>query len=374
VSWLGRLADPNFLNVLLWIPAHSGPTRFKIVAGLTLASIATFGVASKVRDRIRPRLIGFELALTVSAALNILDRWDERRKRLARIAAIIDFFSIPALTLLIADLCFWAALSVPFEVPWLKGVGVLMGWAALAVLPIGWAEDVAMLRSLSSSPGSKSVYVTRLFASFKYGILAIATAFLLCRFEYFVYQLIEPAVRLYPRSTLALLAAVSAGFGLWMLQLAKPLHPSLLMLHLAPSREAANRVLNRWGAKRQMAQRANLVDTVFAILSTVTLAFLFFRLAGPPENAPILASVSQSVGWFMLLAGTCHVAQNVGAEAALREKKMGWWISICRTCGGLRVSLFFLGGLWGGFLWLRWEGAFVARLLRAIQTTAGAGR
>jgi len=110
----------------------------------------------------------------------------------------------------------------------------------------------------------------------KYGILATAAALLLCRLEYLVYQLIEPVVRHHPKSMLTALAALSAGFGIWMLQLANPLHPSLLMLHLAPSREAANRVLSRWGAKRQRdALWANRVDIVFAILSMQTLAFFF---------------------------------------------------------------------------------------------------
>lgn len=374
MSKLHRFFEPSLPDVLDWILAH------KIAAGLMLVTMAViFFVWNVVRKQVRPRLIAYELAGSRDSALHILVKWGATGKFWARCAILIDFLFLPALAVPIAYFCFWAAASMRPGVevehgravgvmregfPWLAWLGVRLGWATLGALLSGWAENLIMLLTIARGRGTKSVLLTRLFACLKYGILSVAAAVLICRFEYYVYEKLEPLVDTRHGHMLAVLAAASALAGMWMLKLATPLHPSLLTLQLAPSSNAANRVLARWGAKRQLiARRANRVDSLFAILYTETLAFLFFGIAHRLHDWPILTSLTRSVGWYMLLAGTCHLAQNCGVEAALRDHKMGWWIQISRSCGALRFFLLFLGGLWAGFLVLLAE----AHLLSSIQ-------
>lgn len=392
MSWLRSLADLDRLNDLAWALTCAFPHFFPIVAGsLLLLTAAIIFVSNAVRDPVRPRLIGFELAPSPGSALHILDKWRKPGKLRARALHAIwsDSLVLLFIAALISYLCFWAAItvsdpsSVPSPQPWLALIGVLLGWATLVALLSGWAGNIAMLVTIARDQGTTSVFLSRLFASVKYVILAFAVAFLLCRLEFFVYQrllLVVAAVAAYHatlavNATLAVLAVASVLTLLKVRRLANTLHPSLLMLQLAPSRDAANRLLARWSAKRRRAaRRANRFDMLFAILSTVTLAFFFFRSG--PEKWPLMdwlpqsgffsfvfsfgkranpGSLSWCVGWFMLLAGTCQVAQDLGAWAALREGEMGWWIRICRSLGALRFALLFLGCLWVGVLVLLGE-------------------
>jgi hypothetical protein len=392
MNWLHRCPDRERYNLLVWILPDPSPYFLLFVAlVLTVVTIAIYIVSRAIRKPLRPRLISFEFARSSNTARNILDHWVVQGKlHQARKAILFDFLLLlPSVVALAAYLCFWAAMFV-VEATWMARIGVVMAWAALAALLIGWAEGRALWVTIARGGGTKSVFLARLFARLKYAILAFAAAFLLCYIEYFFYENLVHRLAPDPGTfavvgTFAVLFAVSAYVGSRVLQLAKPLHPSLLMLHLAPSSVKANRVLARWGEKRKIARKANNVDIAFAILYSETLAFLFFQLR--PGNWLILkslprcacsskialgfgnwawlSSLTWGVGWCMLLAGTFHVAQNVGAWAALLEGGMGWWIRICRSLGALRVLLLFFCGLWGGFLLLLWE----AHLLSFVVCT-----
>jgi hypothetical protein len=404
MSW-PHLGNPDWFNVLAGtLGKKPFLNNHPIVAGsLLLVTAVIIFVSNAVRDPVRPRLIGFELAPSPGSALHILDKWRAPGKLRARNAILSDFLVLLFIAALISYLCFWAAITVSKQPvstkqPWLALIGVLLGWATLVALLCGWAGNVAMLVTIARDQGTTSVFFSRFFASLKYGILAFAVAFLLCRLEYFVYQkllwvveyekLQHPVTAYY--ATLSVLFVASVLTLLKVRKLANTLHPSLLMLQFAPSRDAANRLLARWSAKRRRAaRRANWFDMLFAILYTVTLAFFFFRLKDALGAWPLLSksagfseivfkfgtwanpsSLSWCVGWFMLLAGTCQVAQDLGAWAALREGEMGWWIRICRSLGALRFALLFLGCLWVGVLVLLGETHVLMYVLCKIHITA----
>ena len=137
-----------------------------------------------------------------------------------------------------------------------------------------------------------------------------------------------------------------------------------MMLHLAPSVPAANAVLARWGSKQQEKARiANAENALFALLYGETLAILAFGLAGSMKPTSLWFSTGRAVGWFTLLAATCHVIQNCCAEAALRGQRMGWWLNVCKAAGAIRVLLLYAAGVWFGLLLLSGELWLAAKAL-----------
>lgn len=378
-----RLAHAS--NLLSYVLTHIPSYRQWLVIGpLALLSLGIAYVQYVVRRELSRRFASFEFARTRAAAITIVNEWQADGRFAAQFAIVLDFFFLLFFGLLFAYLSFWAAnsiLSGPVQVVWLAAIGVLAGWIALLAMLAGWIENWAMLVTIIALAKQKkrirTIYFTSVVATIKYTGFSIAVAFLLFRFEYFIYdsyaQLgpyfanwigVNRVVANWIGITFFLLLTGIAG--LRMLRASASLYPSLMMLHLAPSIPAANRVLARWGSRqRPMAQVANAENALFALLYGETLAILAFRLAVWLQPISSLwFATGRAVGWFALLAATCHVIQDCCAEAALIERRMGWWIDVCKAGGAIRVLLLYVVGTWFGLLLLLGELRLAARALQ----------
>ena len=86
---------------------------------------------------------------------------------------------------------------------------------------------------------TRTIYFTSVVATIKYVGFSIAIAFLLFRFEYFIYDQLGAFANWIGITFFFVLTGIA---GLRMLRASAPLYPSLMMLHLAPSIPAAPRM------------------------------------------------------------------------------------------------------------------------------------
>jgi hypothetical protein len=395
-KWLARMVNAlphvaerltNAFNPLSHVHYHR---QWVVVGSLALLSFGIAYVQYVVRGELSRRFASFEFARTAGRAINIFDEWRADGRFAAQFAIVLDFFFLLFFGLLFSYFSFWAANSIlggpeerPEKVVWLAAIGVVIGWIALLAMLAGWFENGAMLvtiTALGKQKDPKTIYFTALLATIKYVGFSIAIAFLLFRFEYFIYDICDqlaPFIAKWIGATLLLLATGIAG--LRMLRASASLYPSLMMLHLAPSIPAANRVLARWGSKQQATARsANAENALFALLYGEMLAIFAFRLAdwlklhSSLRLAPWWFATGRAVGWFALLAATCHVVQNCCAEAALRQRRMGWWLDVCKAGGAVRVLLLSLAGGWFGLLLFSGELWLAGTALRWIKSLTAA--
>jgi hypothetical protein len=371
-AWLVRMIDAlshvaerlaHASNLLSYILTHVPAYRQWLVVGpLALLSFGIAYIQYFTRRELSRHFASFEFARTRAAAITIFEEWRAGGRFAAQVSIVLDFFFLLFFGLLFAYLSFWAAnsiLSGPAQVVWLAAIGVVVGWITLLAMLAGWIENWAMLVTIIALAKQKkrirTIYFTAVVAMIKYVGFSIAIAFLLFRFQYFIYDKLGPSFANWIGIPFFLLLTGVAGMR--MLRASAPLHPSLMMLHLAPSIPAANRVLARWGSKqRPIAQVANAENALFALLYGETLAIFAFRLAELLK--PISTwwyATGRAVGWFVLLAATCHVIQNCCAEAALIERRMGWWLDVCKAGGAIRVCLLYVAGTWFGLVLVRGE-------------------
>ena len=326
----------------------------------------------------RPRLIDFEFSRSPAFATWVLGQWRSvAATGLAKATVIMDTFVVlPTVAAFFAYLCIWAAASMRSDAPWLTALGALAACAPPAALVVGISENTTMMVMIMRGGAKGAAIACRILASAKYALFALSATFLLFRAEYFVYEKLAGQVRNHPVWWLVGLAFAWLCAGLLVFRLGAALNPPIGRLQLAPSSAAADRLLQRWGRRRRMiAEQVNAADVLLAVVYSETLAVFSFYLADVflKQNRAIFAVAARGVGWFMILAGTCHVAQNIGAHAALVVNRMGWWLQVCRACGSIRVGLLFIGGAWFGFLVLWKESILVRDAMNWIQAAVGTG-
>ena len=380
-AWFVRMMDvlshvterlANAFNPLSNVLPHVH-RQWLVVGPLALLSFGIAYVQFGARRELSSRFASFEFARTHAAATTIFEQWRTGGRFVAaQFSIVLDFFFLLFFGSLFAYFSFWAAYSIlsgAVQVVWLAAIGVAIGWITLLAMLAGWIENWAMLVTiiaLGKQKQTPAAYLTAVLATIKYVGFSVAIAFLLFRFQYFLYDSYEqlgPYFAMWIGVNWIVVNSIGITFlllltgiaGLRMLRASAPLYPSLMMLHLAPSVSAANAVVARWGSKQKKAraQVANAENALFALLYGETLAIFAFRLAEWLKPiSPWWYATGRAVGWFVLLAATCHVIQSCCAEAALRGRRMGWWLDVCKTGGAIRVLLLYVAGAWFGLLLL----------------------
>ena len=199
--WNALVHSPGWvahtLNPLLHIPVP--PNREWLVVGaLALLSSVIAYVQYVARGELSRRFASFEFARTPPEAMTIFADWRAGGRFAARLTIVLDFFFLLFFGLLCAYLSFWAAKSIPYDgwaqLVWLAAAGVVIGLIALLSIFAGWIENWAMwmtIRALVKQKKIRFTYVTALLATIKYVGFSIAIAFLLFRFQYFLYDIIN---------------------------------------------------------------------------------------------------------------------------------------------------------------------------------------
>jgi hypothetical protein len=368
-------------------PLHWGWLDYWIVVGglLLLTLIAGFVVAW-IAKPLKVRIIRLELAESIDEANRILAKWSAgNHLRRARSAIIADYvftlFYPPLSALLVLGLVRYEMVrSRTMPGPAQLGVGVAIG--LLTCLVWDGLENTAMLRTLKLGATTARVDATRWFARFKFGGLAIGVSYVF----FWIFYRMEVGIAILasdsPRTVGWVIFAGFAVMGSVMFMTARTLKPSLMMLQLAPSRSAVNRVLAKWdGGMRETAQRAIGLDVLFVMLYT-GVAALFFGTAGRSSGPTlwilaaieatlripaatqatmhlateaILRTLANTAGWLMVAAGALQWAQDWGVYYTLRVGQAGWWSQATRIAGSMRITLIQLAAGIGLIFVIRWE-------------------
>jgi hypothetical protein len=388
------VSHESMLNLLRLVPPH---LRWIVLLSLVVVVfVMVLWIVVVLAKGLKPRPIALEFARTRATATEILQGWGLLRGN-ARRVVVANFFLIPSYVALSLYVCFLAASSLgSYPVAWLVArIGELLGWFAVGAGLLHILENGALLRTLRRGPTDGLVAVTKFCARVKYVILAVVGAFLVFRFEYFVYELTETKIQYFPFwISMLLLTVLTFVLGIHCLREGRTLHPPLPQLQLARTPEAANRVLQRWGPDQiEVAARSNLAEMPFALAYAVTLGVVAFRFSaslsrvfatsgsfvlsfGPRWLAPLLNAAGRGVAWFLLLAGTLHLVQNIATYFVIRDKKATykvraeddsdnqreddpdnrrWWVALSRWSGMPRLFLLGLGLVWLFILFLHWE-------------------
>ena len=361
--------ENSILRLLDLIPLHS---RALVLIPLVVATAMAAGAVLFLGKKLKPPLIELTLARTPAVATTILRKWGPNGRKRANLRVTVDFFFIPFYTALVLYLCFWAAQSLRTRVPWLAVIGVLFGCAIPLAGVFDVVENFALRRTLRRAEPDAAVAVARISAWSKFGILGAAALFLLFRLQFVVFKFVDAVVQDHPRTTIILLTILTLFLGIRFLRIARPLHPPLLTMQLARSRPAANRVLHRWKPDYlHIAWRANFAEMWFAVSYAVTLAIVAFRASPTIDQNLFLHIATQAVGWYLLLAGTLHLVQNIGTAFAIRSSRMGWWFRLSRVCGKLRLAFLTIGASWLFIMFLEWEVRIVRNIGERIRELMG---
>jgi len=345
--------------VLEWILAHYW-TVFSVIAGLSAVSGA---VVSWIAKPLNPKVIQLELAESVDEANRILERWADKKER-ARWAILADYvfalFYPASCTLLIVAM----ARNFYFQDVLPLGIGV-----AGAVLTCGiwdWLENTAMLMTLKEVTPTR-VDAARWFARIKFGLLALGLSYVFFWFFYFIERLIADYAEVHPKKVTWVLIATAAVMGGLLVKTEWRLKPSLLMLQLAPTRSAVNRLMVRWDdAQHAAAKRALVIDLFFVLLYTAVAALFFAMAVRQGDASSFLAILARIAGWSMVAAGALQWMQDWGAFYTLKVRHAGWWTQPTRVAGVTRIELIRLSMAIFIVFFIRWEGWHVATWIGEI--------
>jgi hypothetical protein len=347
-------------NLLHWILA-SHWMLFAVIAGLSAICGLITGI---IACPLKPAVIQLELAESVDEANRILAQWGNFGQRLARRAIVADFFFAlfypPACALLILAM----ASNWYFQDVLPLGIGV-----AAAVLSCSiWdsLENIAMLLTLKEVTATR-VDAARWFARIKFGMLALGLSYVFFWCFYFVEQMIADVAEGHPKMVSGVLVGCIASIGILLIKTEWRLKPSLLMLQLAPSRSAVNRLMVRWDdAQHGTAKKAILLDLFFVLFYTA-IAALFFATAGRPgDTVRFLRGLARIAGWSMVAAGALQWMQDWGAFYTLKVRRAGWWSQPTRVAGLTRIKLIkFATGI-GVVFFINWERYQATQLIKWI--------
>lgn len=148
--------------------------------GILFVAMSGLGTALKIQGRPLERagasILEYELAWNREGAARVLDRWNTPELReTARKQLLLDF---PFL--LVYPLFFSLACGMLSGAPGnrMAMVGVFLSWAVLAALPLDAAENLALLRTLSSHPSQTLARLATLAAGAKFTLVYAGLGYL----------------------------------------------------------------------------------------------------------------------------------------------------------------------------------------------------
>jgi hypothetical protein len=325
----------NVLSVMEWLVA---------------TALVYLAIGRIIRPLVTP-FVAFELASTSNHAKRVLMTWqDAKQIRRVLCAIVLETLLIP-LYVVTAWKLMMAVNDEQHPV-----VGVLNVFVATAMTLAGLAhfvENIGLVVTLTIGARPAIVFFTRFLGWFKYTVMALTTVWLIFQAEAYLYVWLG---KQQSGHKLGWLLAAMVIVGLLVARQLTRLsrnRPSLLALQFAPSRLAAKDILEQWGsAGRAMAARALLLESALAVLYGLTLAVTCERI-----DPPVFDGAAVYIGWLMLTAAACHLAQNVGAYVAVRRRTMGWWVGMMRRVGRLRLALLGVTALYFLCLlvWVEWS-------------------
>lgn len=332
------------------------------LAGVVVTTVIYLGIVL-VRRTLDPPFGRLAFASTKSHADRVLAAWKERKTK-GRTFLIVAVENLLLIPLYVTTTWMLGTALDDLSRPVLSkvntGAMITMVVAALA----HFAQNLCILVTLLLQARKLMVFLTSAFGWIKNTSLALSVVYIIFRIELYLSTQLKAQETPY---TLASLIVSTLVVALLMARRQTALsraHPPLLALQLAPSRFAAKDVFERWGEKgRKDAHSALLLQSLFAVLYGLTLAVICDRV---DVAQPELQMVRGYVGWIMLIAATCHVAQNLGAYAALRLRSMGWWGAPMRRLGWVRIGLLVLGTAYFVILLIRREWQWAQSLADSI--------
>jgi len=345
----------NVEGLRIWMTAHYWP----ILGVLVSLSVISGAITGWVARKLSPKVIQLELAETVAEANRILDAWGEAGKRSARWAIYADYvfalFYPPACALLLVGM----ASNLYFRDVLPVGVAV-----AAAVLTCGicdWLENTAMLLTLKRVRPT-TVDLGRWFARIKFGFLALGITYVFFWGFYYVGRIITFVAQGYSEAVSLVLIVCLAFTGAFLVAAEWRLKPPLLMLQLAPTRSAVNRLLVRWDdSQHKAARRAILIDLLFVLLYIGVSALFFATAVRPAASGPFLQMLARIAGWSMVAAAALQWVQDWGAYYTLHVRRTGWWLQPTRLSGIARIQLIKVAAVIGVVFLINWEVWHLAR-------------
>jgi|SRR5688572_2255174 len=313
-----------------WIPA-----QFLLAIKWLLATAVLYFVISRVIRPLAPPFVALELASTPTHAKRVRMAWQDAGQIWRAYTAIL-------LETLLIPFYFFATLHVArafmnedHQVVLNMNVIVVIAMLVAAVMHL--AENIGLVVTLMIGARAPVVWLTRILGRIKYTIIALTVVWVIFQIVFSIYMWLGKPHRV---NTLAWLIAATVVVGLLVMRRLTMLsrnYPPLFALQFAPSRLAAKDVLERWGQRgRKSAERALLLESLLAVLYGLTLATICQRHR---VDQQLLNRTAEYLGWVMLAAASCHIAQNVGAYVALRREAMGWWVGTMQRLGRLRLFL-----------------------------------
>lgn len=338
-----------------------------VLLGITLL---VYLFVRQIGRPLRPSFATLEFAATPVSAKRALLTWEEAGTK-SRALWMIGFESFLLIPLYVITAFTLADAAETAKIPGGSGDVWVLAAVFLAAL-LNYAENVCLTLTLMSKARESLVFVTRWLAWSKSTILALTVVYTFIRVEMYLDARLGQQGWQYTLPVLVVATLIMAFVVGRRLTALSASYPPLLALQLAPSRLAAKDVLERWGDKgRKFAQRTLLLQAAFAILYGLTLAGMCDLVN---VKVPLLQNLAGYLSWFMLIAGGCHVGQNLGAYMALRLRGMGWWVDVMRRLGWARMTIHSLAGGYFVVLLLRrewhvvkWIGVRIAEVAPEIR-------
>jgi hypothetical protein len=312
-------------------------------------------IIARLRKALRPPFIALELASSEKHATNVLMQWKPNGVQRAMATVFIDI--VVVLVYLAAGELLLFALqpeNSPSGIVWTHGV-MMIGVALIAVA--NGVENILLLITLiRTKPGGRA-FATRVLGWFKFTMVAVGVLYLIFRGEVHLFEKLDGIVRsgdwepIWWLSAAILLLAfvVTRRLAVFSQQ-----YPPLLSLQLASDRLNAKGILERWGKRgRRQAGITLVLQSALALLYGITLATLCRRIS---VDEPVLQKAGRCAAWLVIIAASCHFAQNLGAFIAVQRGQMDWWVDAMRRLGKARMYLLGLVGLYAVALlvWVEW--------------------
>jgi hypothetical protein len=327
-------------------------TEWMMTLGLVLTTLVVYAIIMRLARRLSPPLVALRFALSPPQAKRVLTAWTDANLTGRAIAVLLLEAAFLVPLLLITAITLAITSDDPVR-PALGYANVIVLFAVLVAGLANYVEIICLLVTTLSRPRTVVVFVTRLLAWAKNTILAFAAVYAIFRAQVYLYVRLGQQEWQYTFAALLVATALVAFIVARRLTAFSATYPPLLALQLAPSRLAAKDVLERWGEKgRRAARHVVLLQSLLAVLYGMMLAGLFERVDVRYEGVQKAAAY---LGWFMLIASACHVAQNLGAYVALRLNAMGWWVNVMRRLGWMRMTLLAFAAAYFAGLFLRRE-------------------
>jgi hypothetical protein len=316
--------------------------------------VVMYLIIAWLRKPLRPSFIALELASSEKHATNVLILWKPNDFQRAMATVVIDMIVV-LVYLVAAELLLLALLpeNSPSGIVWTHGV---MIFAVALIATANWVEDILLLITLLRTKSGGRAFATRVLGWFKFTMVAVGVLYLIFRAEHYLFSKLDEIVK---PGHWKLISWLSAAMLLLAFLVARRMatfsrqYPPLLSLQLASDRLNAKGILERWGKRgRREAGITLVLQSALALLYGITLATLC-RKAGDAE--PALRNAGRGAAWLVIVAASCHFAQNLGAFIAVQRGQMDWWVDAMRRLGKARMILLGLVGLYGVALLIRVE-------------------